>query len=182
MVFLLNDSFDFLHKNHNQQLSTQRKNVDSNFRYLAFCIKIRTLQRIKRVFYFLDILSIFELLFAYNYRPNFFQQGLNWRLCSCWGEFEEKTINIDAWINILIVQNIQKIVFEKDSSRLKNWCFSVITSLISLMRVTISKLTLRENISIKFKSAGFLNQSSSARKNWIFFQFCRNSTSYFSVT
>ena len=62
-----------------------------------------------------NIISMtFYLLFIYHYRPNFFQQDLNWNPQSVRREgFNSQVVDIDTCIRILIVQKFKKKCYEK---------------------------------------------------------------------
>ena len=65
-------------------------------------------------------------------------------------------IDIDACFKILIIEKFRIVVTKTDSSRLLKWCFSIATSLISFLKVTIRKLTIRDRrILFNTQSAGF---------------------------
>ena len=125
-------------------------------------------------------LSMFDLRFLYNYRPNFFEQNLNWRFYYFSGGFDLKTIEIDPRIKTLIVQSFQKVLIKNGSSRLSKWRVSVKTVLIPFMRVAISKFTFREKKSIQVLAFWFFCNKIRTLPGidffinlcWFFFSFC----------
>ena len=124
-----------------------------------------------RNFFFRWILSIFNPILLSYHRLKFFQQGLNWKLHSCWSGFKWKIFDFYTWMKILIFQNFQKVVVKNDLTRLSKWCFSVTTVLISFNRVKISKHTLREKDLIQISISWFFASKYRQSQNRVFL-FC----------
>ena len=134
-----------------------------------FFIKSRTLPRIESSWQFFWLLSFFNLIFLYNYRLVFFVKGLNWKLYSWRGRFDWKARDFDPCVKVLIIQNFQKVVIKNDSSRISERCFFVTTGFISVMRVTISNLRLREKDSIQISVRRFFaSKSGHSQKSKVF--------------
>ena len=111
-------------------------------------------------FLFCWLLSIFNLIFLSNHWLNFFQQDITWKFYSCLSGFDWKTIDIDPCIEILMVQNFQKVVIKNDLSRLSKWCFAVTTVLIFSWGSESATLHLEKRIRLKFQSPVFLASKS----------------------
>ena len=129
-------------------------------------------------------LSIFKLHSLYEIEVDFLQNGLIWKFHSCNLNSVRKTFDDDRSIQILMLQNFQKVVIENDSSRISKRCFSVTGGLIFFMNVTISNVKRRENNSVQFSVSWFFSVKirSLPKIESIFFDVCRYSISYFSIT
>ena len=122
--------------------------------------------------------------FVSNSRYEFIIQNLNSKPTPCRRRFDWTAIDSDHCIKILIVQTFQKIVTKNDWSRLTRWCFSVITGLNSLMRVTISNFALKKKDSNQILFSRFFasNFGLSQKSNAFFIDFCRYSIWKLSLT
>ena len=170
-VFSCKNNFDFLHKFTRFTISSltlrERHSVDNSA--IRVCAsKSRNSHESKDN---LRLPSMFKFIFLWNYRLNFFQQRLSWKLqiISQRKTQIEKT-DLVLCIKILIVQNFQKIVIKNDSSQIWKWCFCVNTGLLSFIRVAISNIKVRKKaIDSIFSQLFFLQQSLATPKNRTFY-------------
>ena len=160
LTFLQEHKAQFFHLGLNQNPSTCEKNLLWKMGGFVSCVTIQSpWSENSEKYHHYWYISIFKLKFLSNSRFEFINQNLNWKPYSCRGGFDWKSIDIDPCIEILIVQNFQKVVTKNDRSRVSN-CFSITTGLISFMRVTISKLTLGEKDSIQISVSWFVASKS----------------------
>ena len=120
-------------------------------------------------------LSIIKLYYLYEIEVDFLQNSLIWKSHSCSLNSVRKTFDDDRSIQILMLQNFQKVVIENDSSRISKRCFSVTGGLIFFMSVTISNFKRRENNSVQFSVSWFFPSKSahSQKSKVFFFDVCR---------
>ena len=126
--------------------------------------------------------SLSRLTFLSNYRSEFNKQNINRKFYSRRGGIDSETIDVDPWIKILIVQNLQgintKLIhldYRKGASPYLLACFLSWGSQWAFWH-------LEKRIWMKIQSASFLHQIPDTLKNQKTFASCQFSTFYFSVS
>ena len=123
-------------------VTRRKKNLDTIPFVYFYAAKSGQSYDLKVSFRFYLLLSIIILIHLSNYRRNFIQQVLIWKVYSRLVWFDQKILILILVSKISIVQIFRKVVNEHASVLLSKWCFSVTTVLIFFMRITISIDTL----------------------------------------
>ena len=110
VAVLSNYKLGFLENIQNWELCLLAQQFRSFFATVRRIIT-QTVSKIKNCFEIWFILIFFSTIFFQNHRPILLHQHLSQSPTTYWGRSDCKTVNIHAWLAILLLEEIQKEIF-----------------------------------------------------------------------
>ena len=158
LTFLQEYSAKTFHSGLNQKLSTCKRLLLGKIGRFVSCVTIPRVRKFLKTSSFLIYLLI-QIDFFSNYRFESITQNLNWKLYSCRGWFNWKTLKNDPCIEIMLLQIFLKIVIKKIYVEYRNGVFPHFLFWFLSGRSQLATSHLEKMIPFKFRSAGFLHQN-----------------------